>query len=1063
MKNIIIILFLITWLPLSSKASTDEVSTNCPGTVIVQSPTGTICQGNYVTLNATGCTGVGASVSWYKDDPNSASVASGQYYSPQMNTVGTSTYYAKCFTSACPSPTPVSHSVVVDAVPASPTRVTPMIVEICTNQSYLFEVSAVSGLTYTWSGFPAGSVITPFTTSSNKISVQFPTTFTSGYVYAYASNGTCQSTGTFFWCNFNGTGTPQPNNFTVSSANICPNNTYTYTIPSVANASSYTWQYVDAEGNSLMNIYSSTNTANVFFPPNAVSGILRVRAYANGCESPWRQINVSVKAIPTYPTAFVQSPTNGCTGSTATFEILPVSGATVYIWSYTGSGVTIQNNGTQAIFTFAANASSGNVQVKTSNGFCESGILQANLSVTQTPTAPNGWTTLPQNFCQGQTYTITPVNDSFANNWSYTGNGIAFDPYLDNAKTIRIANDATNGVLSVSNINENCKSQPLSVTINLSANCCNAEESKIVQDEAVSFNVGSGNLKLALTGRKALEAVLSTPAYLNQYELNTLGLISSQSNLAPQNYNTSATCTVSTNGRYYDIIPFSMTESNNFFFVKDYGPGGSATTGIINIYENEYKPDSPCENWIGSSSRYLEPIPDFFYFRNDYLKANKKYVAVISRNSTATYSIQFTSSSGSGGPPLGKPYFLLPVPNSLYDYTFVIVKNGSIVGFSSDTDLSNASTYTASSYSIYGLSYKIGSSLNSYVGGSFSNLQSAISTQTLCAKLSNNTKSVTITACSPSAAPVVSSNKLIQCNNQAVTLTATGCSAAVKWIGDPNFVNFTGNTINSLTFANTTYIFAMCDNNGCLSNISNTLTILNGTTSTSAEAITTPLPTQSGICFSGNAISLTYPYRANTGYQWIKDDVAISGATNATYSTAAIGKYKVQITEGSCVLTSPYFHIKPIPSVPIVNNISIQTNTHGTLIATGCTGGQVNWYNAVTNGNKLAMFSSTFNSPILTNTTNYYADCRVLGCNSIRVQGIINILNPCPQNLNIVSSALPPFQASEYITTSGTINYSTGNRLYKAGKAIMITPPTSGGFWQSDKETVFEAKIEGCQ
>ncbi len=191
----------------SSLAAIKEKATNCPTISISQSPTGTICQGNYVTLNATGCTGVGANVTWHKDDPNSASVASGQYYSPQMNTAGTTAYYAKCFTSSCNTPTPVSHNVTVSAVPAGPTRVSTMMNNICTNESYVFEVAATSGLTYTWSGFPAGSVITPLTASSNKVSIQFPSTFTSGYAYAYAANGTCQSTGTFFWCDFNGTGT----------------------------------------------------------------------------------------------------------------------------------------------------------------------------------------------------------------------------------------------------------------------------------------------------------------------------------------------------------------------------------------------------------------------------------------------------------------------------------------------------------------------------------------------------------------------------------------------------------------------------------------------------------------------------------------------------------------------------------------------------------------------------------------------------------------------------------------------------------------------------------------
>ncbi len=125
--------------------------------------------------------------------------------------------------------------------------------------------------------------------------------------------------------------------------------------------------------------------------------------------------------------------------------------------------------------------------------------------------------------------------------------------------------------------------------------------------------------------------------------------------------------------------------------------------------------------------------------------------------------------------------------------------------------------------------------------------------------------------------------------------------------------------------------------------------------------------------------------------------------------------------------------------------------------------GQVNWYDAATNGNKLVMFSNTFNSPILASTTIYYADCQALGCNSNRVQGIINVSNPCPQNLTVTSTTVSPFQATDYITTSGTIEYSSGSTSYKAGKAITILPPTTAGYWESKAGTVFEAKIEGCQ
>lgn len=1050
--------------PLLTWANEDLV---CITPTISQSPSGTVCQGVYVSLTATGCTGLAATVLWYKDDPNSTSIGSGDNIWQSASTVGTTTYYAKCISADCPSPTTyATHTLQVSATPSSPTWVIGSF-RFCANQTGIYQVTEVSGLTYSWSNFPVGSIVTPLTTSGNKVSVTFPASFSTGYAQVKASNGTCESAATNAYYEYAGAGTPQPAAFTQSTANVCKGQTYTYTVPNDANVSNYTWQYVDNQGNSLMNINGTSNSVNVYFSANTVSGTLRVSAYSNGCNSPFRSINVTVNSSPATPSSFSQSTSTVCSEVSYNFEVSPVSGINNYVWSFSENGINAEQvTPTSVKLIFPSAISSTDIYVKASNGVCESPPLVLGVNVLVTPPVPVSFVNPPTSFCKNTTTLVQVTSDAYQNQWDVTGNGVKYslNQYDANYINFYLGSYASNVSLNVKNKATNgCLSNPLVLPITL-IECC-PETSEIVQDASITANIGSGLLKLNITGRKPLTSIIdpysddanSTGYYIKQE--GYLGLEDAASSLVYTNQN----CTNMSAEMYYEVIPFSLTANNSVVRL------GWNSSRFINVYENSFDPSEPCRNWIGGSYRQanlpLQP-EGFYYAQISNTIANKKYIAVVGGKgyftdfsaNKSTYNLEIINYNNSS-----KPYFLLPTSNSLYDYGFVIVKNGTIVGFSSDADLSNASTYTAGSYSTYGLSYKIGSNLSTYVGGSLTSFQTAISNQTLCAKLSNNTKSVTITACSPSAAPVVSSNKLIQCNNQAVTLTATGCSGTVKWIGDPNLSNFTGNTINTLTFSNTTYVSAMCNNNGCLSNSSNTVTILNSAFSASAEAISTTATTQSGICFSGNAIPLTYPYRANTGYQWLKDDVAISGATNATYSATAVGKYKVQITEGTCSFTSPYFHVKPIPTSPTVNNSTIQANTFGTLTATGCTGGQVNWYDAATNGNKLVMFSNTFNSPILSNTTSYYADCQVLGCNSSRIQGIINVLNPCPQNLTIISTTVSPFQATDYITTSGTIEYSSGSTSYKAGKAITILPPTTGGYWESKAGTVFEAIIEGCQ
>ena len=655
--------------------------------------------------------------------------------------------------------------------------------------------------------------------------------------------------------------------------------------------------------------------------------------------------------------------------------------------------------------------------------------------------------------------------------WDVTGNGVKYslNQYDANYINFYLGSYASNVSLNVKNKATNgCLSNPLVLPITL-LECC-PETSEIVQDASITANIGSGLLKLNLTGRKPLTSIIdpysddgnSTGYYIKQE--GYLGLEDAASSLVYTNQN----CTNMSAEMYYEEIPFSVTANSSVVRL------GWNSGRFINVYENSFDPSEPCRNWIGGSYRQanlpLQP-EGFYYAQISNTIANKKYIAVVGGKgyftdfsaNKSTYNLEIVNYNNSS-----KPYFLLPTSNPLYDYGFVMVKNGIIVGFNKDGDLTNSGIYIAGTYTIYGLSYKKNINIDTYVGLSLVNFQDAITNQTICAKLSNNTKTAIITNCTPANAPTVSSTKLMYCNNQPITITASGCSGAVKWLTSNATFNTTYNTniVSSFNFSSVgnLTIKAACNDNGCLSNESNEINMYNSQyVSTSANpTIKANNDLVENICYNNQDITLSVPFYSSATYQWFKDNVSILGAVGTNYTATNIGKYHVIITEGTCSYTTSALHINAIPSLPSVSNISIQPNTFGTLTATGCTNGQVNWYDAANNGNKLTMFSNTFNSPILSNTTSYYADCQALGCNSSRVQGIINVSNPCPQNLVINTSSVAPYQAAEYITTSGTINYSTGNRLYKAGKSIVISPPVGGGYWLSDKNTVFEAKIEGC-
>ena len=65
-----------------------------------------------------------------------------------------------------------------------------------------------------------------------------------------------------------------------------------------------------------------------------------------------------------------------------------------------------------------------------------------------------------------------------------------------------------------------------------------------------------------------------------------------------------------------------------------------------------------------------------------------------------------------------------------------------------------------------------------------------------------------------------------------------------------------------------------------------------------------------------------------------------------------------------------------------------------------------------------------------------------------------------PQNRSISNATILPFEATEFITNSGTLNL-TGTREFKAGKSITLTP-SPGAPITIPYNSIFTAKIVAC-
>jgi Metallo-peptidase family M12B Reprolysin-like/Secretion system C-terminal sorting domain len=303
----------------------------------------------------------------------------------------------------------------------------------------------------------------------------------------------------------------------------------------------------------------------------------------------------------------------------------------------------------------------------------------------------------------------------------------------------------TNGrvmVKAVGNVFFNLNSANITVT----AASCIAEGAVIAPATSVTALAGSASLNLSLS-----------PQYSTPFAASgSVTITDPSSNLTVFSSVTSA-CQNFSNKFNYDVYPFVASVTGSYTFQRT-GAGS-----IFNIYSGTYDPTNGCSSFLASNATYNGTALSTSATLTVTLNAGTPYTLVIGvygadANTSAT-TLPFAYSFAITATPTGGSLFngtgVYANPGAGFSYSYVMVNNttNNIVGISSTANLSNATTYPASTYAVYGLSYNnsIAASLPTYVGGSFTTLTNAIIGQpaTYCGNLSKNTVSVTVTAVLP--------------------------------------------------------------------------------------------------------------------------------------------------------------------------------------------------------------------------------------------------------------------------------------------------------------------------
>ena len=379
----------------TSTAGSTPVVVNSIPTTPTASNNGPLCVG--ATLNLTTPTVVGATYSW--TGPNSFSSILQNPSIAIITAANAGTYYVSITLNGCTSTAGSTKFALNPITPApNPTVTQP----IC--PSLNGTISLPGGYQYKLDG--------------GNFSAQRNYSVSPGLHYILA-NGTCISDTT--WVTINSPLTAAAGTIT-GTATVCQGQSgVAYSVPAIANATSYTWAYSGTGAT----INGTTNNITIDFSATATGGNLTVKG-TNACGNGTVSANYAITVNPLPAAAGVITGVSPvCQGqSGVAYSVPAIANATSYTWAYSGTGATINGTTNNITIDFSATATGGNLTVKGTNA-CGNGTVSANYAITVNPLpAAAGVITGVSPVCQGQSgvaYSVPAIANATSYTWAYSG------------------------------------------------------------------------------------------------------------------------------------------------------------------------------------------------------------------------------------------------------------------------------------------------------------------------------------------------------------------------------------------------------------------------------------------------------------------------------------------------------------------------------------------------------------------------------------------------------------------------------------------------------------------
>ncbi|MBL7916265.1 MAG: T9SS type A sorting domain-containing protein [Bacteroidia bacterium] len=387
-------------------ASLNGVMAQCPVPTITPSGSVDLCTGGSVTLTAS----AGSAYNWSNGATTQSIVVS-----TAGNYVVTVDDGAGCIEA--------SQAMAVSKYTSAPGAVSTLngVTKACPGDAIANTINpAARAVTYTWT-LPAGATINGqgvYTTSSTSVTIDYGAGFVAnGNVTVYATNGCGNGISLSKTLSRNNPVTPVSITGTTAT---CENTTYTFSTPVVATINNYQWSA--PLGSIITN--NGSNQVDITFPAGYVSGAVQV-VNQNNCGSSNAR-SLTTRSVLSKPDD-ISGPISGLCGSTQTFTIPAMAGATSYTWEApVGCTITGGQGTTSCDIFFNSNLNNGYVKVAANNACGSSGQSKLRVDGEVTITADP----VDAEICDGTGTTFTVVSPGLGISYQWRKNGV---PLSDNA------------------------------------------------------------------------------------------------------------------------------------------------------------------------------------------------------------------------------------------------------------------------------------------------------------------------------------------------------------------------------------------------------------------------------------------------------------------------------------------------------------------------------------------------------------------------------------------------------------------------------------------------------